>query len=95
MSTQLKRKGDVNNEVTNVKRVHTDYLQPTSTMIPTDLPARPTTPPLGMTLSHYNPSTGTYTSSQLISEDQVTSSICTGMTPAYKPSFERWGSCII
>lgn len=56
---------------------------------------RPMTPPLGMTLSHYNPRTGSYTFSQLNSQDKINSPICTGMTPVYKPSFEKWGSCTI
>lgn len=62
-----------------------------------DCPAmiRPSTPPLGMTLSHYNAETGTYISLQLNSQDIINSPICTGMTPVYKPSFERWGSSTI
>lgn len=59
------------------------------------LPPRPTTPPLGMTLSHYDPSTGSYTPSQFNSHHEVKSSICTGMTPVYRAPFERWGSCLI
>lgn len=59
------------------------------------IPDRPSTPPLGMTLSHYNPATGGYTSSQLNSNSEVKSSICTGMTPVYRAPFERWGSCLI
>lgn len=60
-----------------------------------EIPSRPTTPPLGMTLSHYNPATGSYTSSQINSNHEVKSAICTGMTPVYRPPFERWGSCLI
>lgn len=59
------------------------------------IPDRPSTPPLGMTLAHYNPATGDYTSSQLNSNHEVKSSICTGMTPVYRAPFERWGSCLI
>ncbi|KAI9366450.1 hypothetical protein BD770DRAFT_5060 [Pilaira anomala] len=86
-----------------MKRVHTDNL-PTSTTTTTttttieeqgSLPPRPNTPPLGMTLSHYDSSTGAYTSSQLNSMDEVNTVICSGMTPVYKPSFERFGSYII
>ena len=60
-----------------------------------DMPMRPTTPPLGMTLSHYDPNTGSYTSSQLNSNHEVKGPICTGMTPVYRAPFERWGSCLI
>ncbi|KAI7902385.1 uncharacterized protein BX663DRAFT_486699 [Cokeromyces recurvatus] len=58
-------------------------------------PLRPSTPPLGMTLSHYNPTTGSYTASQLNVDHEVKSKICTGMTPVYRAPFERWGSCLI
>ncbi|KAI8975493.1 hypothetical protein BDF20DRAFT_879031 [Mycotypha africana] len=57
--------------------------------------ARPPTPQLGMTLSHYDASTGSYMSSQLNSNYEVKSPICTGMIPVYRPPFERWGSCLI
>lgn len=59
------------------------------------VPDRPSTPPLGMTLAHYNPATGDYTASQLNSNHEVKSPICTGMTPVYRAPFERWGSCLI
>lgn len=62
---------------------------------PQPQPMRPTTPPLGMTLAHYDASTGSYTSSQLNSNHEVKSAICTGMTPVYRAPFERWGSCLI
>jgi hypothetical protein len=68
-----------------------DYVNP----MQQQQPPRPTTPPLGMTLSHYDPSTGTYNSSQINSQHEVTSKICTGMTPVYRAPFERWGSCLI
>lgn len=60
-----------------------------------DLPMRPSTPPLGMTLSHYNPATGSYTSSQINSDNEMKTQICSGMTPVYRAPFERWGSCLI
>lgn len=59
------------------------------------VPPRPTTPPLSMSLSHYDASTGTYSSSQLNSQPEVKSQMCTGMTPVYRAPFERWGSCLI
>ncbi|KAI8393450.1 uncharacterized protein BYT42DRAFT_609244 [Radiomyces spectabilis] len=60
-----------------------------------DLPPRPKTPPLGMTLAHYDPSSGGYTASVVKSADEVTAGICTGMTPVYRAPMERWGSCLI
>lgn len=68
----------------------TTVLQPPQTQ-----PMRSTTPPLGMTLAHYDASTGSYTSSQVNSNPEVRSPICTGMTPVYRAPFERWGSCLI
>jgi hypothetical protein len=75
-------------------------VQPTnisSTALPpqSDLPMRPSTPPLGMTLSHYNPATGSYASSQINSDNEMKTQICSGMTPVYRAPFERWGSCLI
>ncbi|KAI8884919.1 hypothetical protein K501DRAFT_216746 [Backusella circina FSU 941] len=57
-------------------------------------PPRPSTPPLGMTLAHYDANTGTYSSS-VIKSHHAQTQICTGMTPVYRPPFERWGSCLI
>ncbi|CAO3625073.1 unnamed protein product [Mucor fragilis] len=80
---------------------HTTYTAPTAVPAPSlqtaqsDLPMRPSTPPLGMTLSHYNPATGSYTSSQISSDNEIKSQICSGMTPVYRAPFERWGSCLI
>ncbi|GAN11417.1 hypothetical protein MAM1_0588d10979 [Mucor ambiguus] len=68
---------------------------PLSQPAQSDLPMRPSTPPLGMTLSHYNPATGSYTSSQISSDNEIKSKICSGMTPVYRAPFERWGSCLI
>ncbi|KAG2210356.1 hypothetical protein INT47_003341 [Mucor saturninus] len=56
---------------------------------------RPSTPPLGMTLCHYHAATGKTISTQLGIQDEIHSPICSGMTPVYKPSFERWGSCTL
>lgn len=58
-------------------------------------PPRPKTPPLGMTLAHYDASSGGYTASVVKSSDEINSNICTGMTPTYRPPMERWGSCFI
>lgn len=74
-----------------MKRVQTDEVMEE---VMTEI-ARPSTPPLGMTLSHYNAATGQYISSQLETQDKINSPICSGMTPVYKPSFERWGSCTL
>ncbi|EIE79707.1 hypothetical protein RO3G_04412 [Rhizopus delemar RA 99-880] len=41
------------------------------TMTEATLPPRPTTPPLSMTLSHCNPSNGSYVSSQLNSNHEI------------------------
>ncbi|KAL1928294.1 hypothetical protein VTP01DRAFT_3210 [Rhizomucor pusillus] len=67
------------------------------TTIPSSMtvPPRPTTPPLGMTLAHYDASTGGYTASVVASQDEVKSSICSGMTPIYRTPMERWGSCLL
>ena len=84
-----------------VKPTHTTCTAPTPVPAPppqttqSDLPMRPSTPPLGMTLSHYNPATGSYTSSQISSDNEIKSQICSGMTPVYRAPFERWGSCLI
>ncbi|KAI8066671.1 hypothetical protein BC940DRAFT_319821 [Gongronella butleri] len=56
---------------------------------------RPTTPPLSMTLSHFDASTGNYTHSQVRSTHQISSTVCTGMTSAYRGPTDRWGSCLI
>ncbi|CAO3642722.1 unnamed protein product [Mucor hiemalis] len=97
---QMKRKNENESSAHHQKRANTT----STTTIPMDddmmegdfiIPDRPSTPPLGMTLSHYNPATGGYTSSQLNSNSEVKSSICTGMTPVYRAPFERWGSCLI
>ncbi|KAI9305694.1 hypothetical protein BJ944DRAFT_239419 [Cunninghamella echinulata] len=58
-------------------------------------PPRSTTPPLSMTLAHYNESSGGYTPSMVKSTNEVSSSICTAMTPAYRSPMERFGSCLI
>ncbi|OBZ88031.1 hypothetical protein A0J61_03913 [Choanephora cucurbitarum] len=96
----LKRKNLDSMNKENTKRAHTIDLPNTEdhsmeeVIAPPAIP-RPTTPPLGMTLCHYNPNTGSYTSSQINSNHEVKSQICTGMTPVYRPPFERWGSCLI
>lgn len=59
------------------------------------LPPRPTTPPLGMTLAHYDAASGGYATTVVKSADQIDSTICSGMTPAYRSPMERWGSCLI
>lgn len=59
------------------------------------LPPRPTTPPLGMTLAHYDASKGGYTASVVASQNEVKSNICSGMTPLYRTPMERWGSCLL
>ncbi|CAO3643770.1 unnamed protein product [Cunninghamella echinulata] len=58
-------------------------------------PPRSTTPPLSMTLAHYDEASGGYTSSMVKSTNEVSSSICTAMTPAYRSPMERFGSCLI
>ncbi|KAI8353195.1 hypothetical protein BD560DRAFT_449827 [Blakeslea trispora] len=97
-----KRKNTESWSKDNTKRIHTinhsplpkeDYSMEDA-YTPPAIP-RPTTPPLGMTLCHYNPNTGSYTSSQINSNHEVKSQICTGMTPVYRPPLERWGSCLI
>jgi hypothetical protein len=105
MATTAKRLHTTANEESNTPSspeedcIMDDVLitQPTfnATVPPQPQPMRPTTPPLGMTLAHYDASTGSYTSSQLNSNHEVKSSICTGMTPVYRAPFERWGSCLI
>ncbi|CAM0140239.1 hypothetical protein VKS41_007818 [Umbelopsis sp. WA50703] len=52
-------------------------------------------PPLGMTLAHFDPASGGYATSVLKSEETVSAPICSGMTPAYRPPIERWGSCML
>lgn len=52
-------------------------------------------PPLGMTLAHFDPASGGYATSVLKSEENVSAPICSGMTPAYRPPIERWGSCML
>ncbi|KAI9013413.1 hypothetical protein CLU79DRAFT_769238 [Phycomyces nitens] len=66
-----------------------------SGILPSDLPLRSTTPPLGMTLAHYDASIGGYTASVVKSEDRIDAPICSGMTPVYRAPMERWGSCLI
>ncbi|KAI9244341.1 hypothetical protein BY458DRAFT_561025 [Sporodiniella umbellata] len=89
-----KRKHELTKENTN-KRLQTPSRQDYSMREETCLPTRPKTPPLGMTLAHYNPNTGSYVSSQLNSDQEIKSSICTGMTPIYQSPIERWGSTIL
>ncbi|CEG76850.1 hypothetical protein RMATCC62417_11687 [Rhizopus microsporus] len=95
----LKRRNDSIEDVYG-KRLHTSSVQD-QTMAdphpthPTVMPPRPKTPPLGMTLSHYNPQTGSYVASQLISNHEVKETICTGMTSVYRAPIERYGSFII
>ncbi|KAI8057570.1 uncharacterized protein B0P05DRAFT_591265 [Gilbertella persicaria] len=103
VNQQTKRKNEdiLEKENNDTKRIHTlDYLaSPPEDHVMEDTPLspimRPTTPPLGMTLCHYNANTGSYTSSQINSNHEVKSQICTGMTPVYRAPFERWGSCLI
>lgn len=58
-------------------------------------PKRCTTPPLSMTLAHYDPCTGTHITSAIHTMSEVNSTICTGMTPVYRAPFERYGSCLL
>ncbi|OAD70795.1 hypothetical protein PHYBLDRAFT_170882 [Phycomyces blakesleeanus NRRL 1555(-)] len=67
----------------------------TFSISPSDLPPRSTTPPLGMTLAHYDASVGGYTASVVKTENRFDAPICSGMTPVYRAPMERWGSCLI
>ncbi|KAG2227848.1 hypothetical protein INT45_002086 [Circinella minor] len=58
------------------------------------LPPRSTTPPLSMTLSHSN-SNGGYATSVVKSANEHSSTVCSGMTPVYRPAAERWGSSFL
>ncbi|KAI8997893.1 hypothetical protein BDB01DRAFT_831414 [Pilobolus umbonatus] len=107
---QLKRKSDMNEDFP-LKRSHmmNEQSQPVASIVSpsptriTDYPMedaalsqpRCTTPPLSMTLSHYDPTTGTHKTSSINSMQEVKSPICTGMTPVYRAPFERWGSCLL
>ena len=55
-------------------------------------PLRPKSPPLGMTLSHFDASTGSYNSTVVNMADAVDTSVCSGMTPVYRTAAERYGS---
>lgn len=55
-------------------------------------PLRPKSPPLGMTLSHFDASTGSYSSSVVNITDAVDTNVCSGMTPMYRTAAERFGS---
>ncbi|KAJ8656459.1 hypothetical protein O0I10_007782 [Lichtheimia ornata] len=58
-------------------------------------PLRPKSPPLGMTLSHFDASTGSYSSSVVNITDAVDTNVCSGMTPVYRTAAERYGSEIL
>ncbi|CAO3661948.1 unnamed protein product [Rhizopus stolonifer] len=93
-SQSFKRKSELKQD-NNSKRLHVLPSMQDHSMNEASLPPRPTTPPLGMTLSHYNPATGSYVSSQLKSEQEIKSSICSGMTPIYQSPIEPWGSSLL
>jgi hypothetical protein len=60
----------------------------------TNMP-RCSSPPLGMTLAHYDSASGGYSTSLLKTENSFDAPICSGMTPAYRSPIERWGSCML
>ncbi|KAI8146236.1 hypothetical protein BJV82DRAFT_666032 [Fennellomyces sp. T-0311] len=59
------------------------------------IPPRSTTPPLGMTLAHYNANSGGYSTSVVKSANEFSSPVCSGMTGVYRSTSERWGSTIL
>ncbi|KAG2177535.1 hypothetical protein INT44_008047 [Umbelopsis vinacea] len=67
---------------------------PIPPMSNTNMP-RCKSPPLGMTLAHFDSASGGYSTSLLKTENSTDSPICSGMTPAYRPAMERWGSCML
>ncbi|KAI9491668.1 hypothetical protein BDB00DRAFT_874052 [Zychaea mexicana] len=109
--TDLKTAADaiINNDSNTAKRQNNPATQPIQTgglqqpvftesyFMPnqSQLPPRSTTPPLSMTLAHYNANSQSYATSVVRSAEEQSTAVCSGMTPVYRPAAERWGSSFL